>query len=154
DLPIDKLEDNPIFTVNMTINGDSLTLGAGIEDYFMFAESDTIGSLRINRGLLAPSNGTSPLLQSALVVNIIGQDVISGNYVYPKIGELDLFDSDTIPFWELSVQASLFGNFTSTNMKLFIDGEEKTYSSESRYLIEQKAENRVELVKELEGKKY
>ena len=154
DLPIDKIEDNPIFSVNMIINGDSITLGAGLQDYFMFAQSDTVGSLRINRGLLAPSAESSPLLQSAFAVNFIGQDINSGKYVLPEKGELELFNSDTIPFWQFSLQASLFGNFPSTSMKLFIDSEEYTYSSDIRYMIQQKAENNVGLVKEIEDKKY
>lgn len=154
DLPIDKIEDNPIFSVQMMINGDSLNLGAGLQDYFMFAQSDTIGSLRINKGLLAPSVDSSPHLHSAFAINFIGQDIRSGEFVLPETREMELFNSDTIPFWQLSLQASLFGNLPSTNMKLFIDDEEYDYSSETPYLVQQKEVNRVTLVKDVAGKNY
>lgn len=153
-LPIDRMEENPVFGVNLNVGGIPFVFEAGLEDYFMFAQADTIGSLRINKGLLAPSSDQHPVLQSALSINFVGQDIRSGETIRPDAGELALFTNDTVPSWEMNVQASLFGEFEHSGMKLQIDGKDFDYSSQANYLIRRKNRNTVKLFRKSGEKTY
>lgn len=154
DLPIDKIEENPVFSINLNVGGIPFSYEAGIDDYFMFAGSDTIGALRINRGLLAPSFDRNPILESALSINFVGQDIRSGIFIRPDTGDLALFNNDTIPYWEMNIQASLFGDFDDSPMKVEIDGEEFNYSSQKKYMVQRRDKNKVKLKKTLGDKNY